>query len=647
MKSTATTSAPITRGRRRQSSSATSSAPHPSPPPAPSVSKSSGTVSPSDESAPSLARKPKRIQVKKACVNCHNVSKKCEDARPCARCIKKGLENECVDFEKKKRQSGIRRGPYRKDRKVLSSSSSSASSMPKEGPRTRSSSSSTARGKITPSMTRSNKRHNINDPTSHMHTPPGSAIKSRHPGAMVHNQGRIWSTHYPGAHYPASPQEDPFLSASRVAGASAATTTAYQPMYSASIAAGHYYPPGAPPSVQGSSIPFPPRAVPPAPMELSAYPEMAYVDPQYSPPPGSPEEVALNQSISLPPIRPSDSPSPSHSPHHDLSHPPRHHPPHHHHHYHHHQQESLPHINHLVSEVNRSHYLPPPIPPHPSPPHHYYAHPPPPPPSQRPSNSSYDLLLGAAQYVDHHPSPYAPHGTTTSAAHPTPTTYRPYAGLPNHPPPHSIPPIHAPSSSIAPPPSYSYPVNQAPSTLPLPHQVPQGPISQNTLSSTTTTSSSIHPPPAPPHPLEEGSQGRVGSDRRRDSAPGLPPPPFQVPSSSSINATTTSGSGETTEEEHSPIPILPLPPRPATVPPLPIPPLPSSSSSSSSSSMILGKRARKASSIKDKASSSKRRHSTSDSKQHPARLDYPLPPHHHRPKLRENEDESMDVDVEM
>jgi hypothetical protein len=40
------------------------------------------------------------IRVKIACVKCHQSSKKCDSARPCLRCLKKGFGFEdCVDFQ--------------------------------------------------------------------------------------------------------------------------------------------------------------------------------------------------------------------------------------------------------------------------------------------------------------------------------------------------------------------------------------------------------------------------------------------------------------------------------------------------------------------------------------------------------------------
>ena len=60
------------------------------------------------------APRTKRRQVKNACTNCQKACKKCDDARPCLRCVKYGIAEECVDSQRKERQKGIKRGPYKK-----------------------------------------------------------------------------------------------------------------------------------------------------------------------------------------------------------------------------------------------------------------------------------------------------------------------------------------------------------------------------------------------------------------------------------------------------------------------------------------------------------------------------------------------------
>ncbi|KAG6878757.1 hypothetical protein C0993_008056 [Termitomyces sp. T159_Od127] len=56
----------------------------------------------------------KRRQVKNACTNCQKACKKCDDARPCLRCVKYGVSEECVDSQRKERKKGVKRGPYKK-----------------------------------------------------------------------------------------------------------------------------------------------------------------------------------------------------------------------------------------------------------------------------------------------------------------------------------------------------------------------------------------------------------------------------------------------------------------------------------------------------------------------------------------------------
>ncbi|KAF7440854.1 hypothetical protein PC9H_001202 [Pleurotus ostreatus] len=60
------------------------------------------------------AHRSKRRQVKNACTNCQKACKKCDDARPCLRCVKYGIAEECVDSQRKERKKGIKRGPYKK-----------------------------------------------------------------------------------------------------------------------------------------------------------------------------------------------------------------------------------------------------------------------------------------------------------------------------------------------------------------------------------------------------------------------------------------------------------------------------------------------------------------------------------------------------
>ncbi|ORX48795.1 hypothetical protein DM01DRAFT_1338451 [Hesseltinella vesiculosa] len=59
----------------------------------------------------------KRKQVKNACTNCQKACKKCDDARPCPRCIKYGIADTCVNSVRKERKKGIKRGPYKRRQK--------------------------------------------------------------------------------------------------------------------------------------------------------------------------------------------------------------------------------------------------------------------------------------------------------------------------------------------------------------------------------------------------------------------------------------------------------------------------------------------------------------------------------------------------
>ncbi|GAK61891.1 uncharacterized protein PAN0_001c0086 [Moesziomyces antarcticus] len=58
--------------------------------------------------------RPKRKQVKNACINCQKACKKCDEGRPCGRCVKYGLVDTCQDSARKERRRGIKRGPYKR-----------------------------------------------------------------------------------------------------------------------------------------------------------------------------------------------------------------------------------------------------------------------------------------------------------------------------------------------------------------------------------------------------------------------------------------------------------------------------------------------------------------------------------------------------
>ncbi|KAG7086734.1 hypothetical protein E1B28_002667 [Marasmius oreades] len=58
----------------------------------------------------------KRRQVKVACTNCQRACKKCDEARPCLRCVKYSIPHACVDAKRKARKKGLKRGPYKKNK---------------------------------------------------------------------------------------------------------------------------------------------------------------------------------------------------------------------------------------------------------------------------------------------------------------------------------------------------------------------------------------------------------------------------------------------------------------------------------------------------------------------------------------------------
>ncbi|KAJ2296004.1 hypothetical protein IWW55_005252 [Coemansia sp. RSA 2706] len=79
-------------------------------------------------SSEALSR-PKRAQVKNACVNCQKACKKCDSGRPCQRCVKYNLAESCVDSKRKPRKKGIKRGPYKKRKKNPEEGGATATTM--------------------------------------------------------------------------------------------------------------------------------------------------------------------------------------------------------------------------------------------------------------------------------------------------------------------------------------------------------------------------------------------------------------------------------------------------------------------------------------------------------------------------------------
>ncbi|KAI8052918.1 hypothetical protein BDF22DRAFT_770673 [Syncephalis plumigaleata] len=82
------------------------------------ASASFPTVSVASSSSQGRNKPAKRKQVKNACVNCQKACKKCDDGRPCQRCIKYNLTETCVNSPRKERKKGIKRGPYKRRQKM-------------------------------------------------------------------------------------------------------------------------------------------------------------------------------------------------------------------------------------------------------------------------------------------------------------------------------------------------------------------------------------------------------------------------------------------------------------------------------------------------------------------------------------------------
>lgn len=59
--------------------------------------------------------KRRRSQVKIACIHCKKACKKCDEVRPCDRCVRTGNAETCVDAPRKERMKGFKRGVYSKN----------------------------------------------------------------------------------------------------------------------------------------------------------------------------------------------------------------------------------------------------------------------------------------------------------------------------------------------------------------------------------------------------------------------------------------------------------------------------------------------------------------------------------------------------
>ncbi|KAJ3235142.1 hypothetical protein HDU81_000809 [Chytriomyces hyalinus] len=61
----------------------------------------------------------RRKQCRSACVHCKRSNKKCEDVRPCLRCVQNGMEDSCQDAPRKARHGQRGRGPYRRKEETI------------------------------------------------------------------------------------------------------------------------------------------------------------------------------------------------------------------------------------------------------------------------------------------------------------------------------------------------------------------------------------------------------------------------------------------------------------------------------------------------------------------------------------------------
>ncbi|GLB42197.1 putative GAL4-like Zn(II)2Cys6 (or C6 zinc) binuclear cluster DNA-binding domain [Lyophyllum shimeji] len=74
--------------------------------------------------------RPKRKQVKMACTNCATACKRCDERRPCERCVKYNMAETCVDGQRKERKKGIKRGPYKRKNKNPDDTAAAAAAPP-------------------------------------------------------------------------------------------------------------------------------------------------------------------------------------------------------------------------------------------------------------------------------------------------------------------------------------------------------------------------------------------------------------------------------------------------------------------------------------------------------------------------------------
>ncbi|KAI0800622.1 hypothetical protein C8Q74DRAFT_1364328 [Fomes fomentarius] len=70
------------------------------------VSPDAGTDVSGSSTPPSTLRKTRGVKI--ACTNCQYANKKCDEGRPCRRCVVKGLGDTCVSAERKQRRRAVR-----------------------------------------------------------------------------------------------------------------------------------------------------------------------------------------------------------------------------------------------------------------------------------------------------------------------------------------------------------------------------------------------------------------------------------------------------------------------------------------------------------------------------------------------------------
>ncbi|KAI9309220.1 hypothetical protein BJ944DRAFT_236282 [Cunninghamella echinulata] len=136
----------------------------------------------------------KRKQVKNACTNCQKACKKCDDARPCPRCIRYGIADKCENSVRKERKKGIKRGPYKRKDKTGESMS------PKLNTNEATNSNQTDSNNITATST-------ATAATNAMYTQASPLGYANYPAHL--NQYHYASYHYPMMN-PNQPQQPPY-----------------------------------------------------------------------------------------------------------------------------------------------------------------------------------------------------------------------------------------------------------------------------------------------------------------------------------------------------------------------------------------------------------------------------------------------------